>query len=73
MCQSLFPTGSTITLVGQGMANFGTKQGILCIVTGAEGGVGLPANLAIADTAIGTEAILMMRFQLQLVANLAKL
>jgi len=46
---------------------------IVAIATGAEGGVGLPANLAIAAAGIGGEAILLIRFQLQLVANLGKL
>lgn len=46
---------------------------VAAIATGAEGGVGLPANIAIAATAIGAEAILLIRFQLQLVANLAKI
>lgn len=46
---------------------------IVAIVTGGEGGVGLPANIAIAAAGIGAEAILFIRFQLQLVANLGKL
>ena len=46
---------------------------IVAIVTGGEGGVGLPANIAIVTTGIGAEAILLIRFQLQLVANLGKL
>jgi uncharacterized protein (DUF697 family) len=46
---------------------------IAAIATGGEGGVGLPANVAIAAAAIGGETILMMRFQLQMVANLGKL
>ena len=46
---------------------------IVAIATGGEGGVGLPANIAIAATSIGAEAILLIRFQLQLVANLGKL
>jgi uncharacterized protein (DUF697 family) len=46
---------------------------IIAIITGGEGGVGLPANIAIAATGIGAEAILLIRFQLQLVANLGKL
>ncbi|MGI9072740.1 MAG: hypothetical protein ACR2JB_15845 [Bryobacteraceae bacterium] len=45
----------------------------LAIVTGAEGGVGLPANIAIALVAIGSEMILLTRFQLQLIAELGKL
>ncbi|HET6880616.1 MAG TPA: hypothetical protein VFI31_10700 [Pirellulales bacterium] len=43
------------------------------ILTAAGGGVGLPANLAIGGTAISAEAILLLRFQIQLVANLGKL
>lgn len=46
---------------------------IVAIATAAEGGIGLPANIAVAAAAIGGEAILLIRFQLQLVANLAKL
>ncbi|MEE8186100.1 MAG: hypothetical protein V3T99_00375 [Nitrososphaerales archaeon] len=46
---------------------------IVVISTGGGGGVGLPVNIAIAATAIGAEAILLIRFQLQLVANLGKL
>ena len=46
---------------------------IVAIVTVGEGGVGLPANVAIAATGIGTEAILLIKFQLQLIANLGKL
>lgn len=46
---------------------------IIAIVTGGEGLVGLPGNIAIAALGVGAEAILMLRFQLQLVANLGKL
>jgi uncharacterized protein (DUF697 family) len=46
---------------------------IVAIATGGEGGIGLPANIAIAATALGGEAILLVRIQLQLVANLGKL
>jgi len=46
---------------------------IITIITDAEGGVGLPANIAIAATAIGVEGVLLIQFQLQLVANLGKL
>jgi uncharacterized protein (DUF697 family) len=46
---------------------------IAALMTGGEGGVGLPANIAIGAAAIGSEAILLVRFQLQLVANLGKL
>lgn len=45
---------------------------IVGILTAGEGGVGLPANIAIACTAIASEALLLVKFQLQLVANLAK-
>lgn len=46
---------------------------IAAIVTAGEAGLGLPANIAIAAAAMGGEAILLVRFQLQLIANLAKL
>lgn len=46
---------------------------IAALVTGGEGGVGLPANIAIAVTAVASELILLTRFQLQLVANIAKI
>lgn len=46
---------------------------LVAIVTGGEALVGLPANIAIAAAGIGGEAILLLRIQLQLVANLAKL
>ena len=46
---------------------------IIALITAAEGGVGLPANVAIAFAAIAGEAVLLVRMQLQLVANLAKL
>ena len=46
---------------------------IATLVTGAEGGVGLPANIAIALTAVAGELILLTRLQLQLVANIAKI
>lgn len=46
---------------------------IATLVTGAEGGIGLPANVAIAVTAIAAELIALTRIQLQLVANIAKI
>jgi uncharacterized protein (DUF697 family) len=46
---------------------------LFAIFTGGEGGVGLPANLAIAATAIASEAVLFLRMQVQLVAEVAKL
>jgi uncharacterized protein (DUF697 family) len=46
---------------------------IVGLVTAGEGGIGVPANLAIAASAVAAEAILLVRFQLQLVANLGKL
>lgn len=46
---------------------------IVAIFTVAEtAGIGLPANLAIAVTALSAEAILLIRIQLQLVANIGK-
>jgi hypothetical protein len=46
---------------------------IVAIVTAGEGGIGLPANVAIAATALSAEAISLGHFQLQLVVNLGKL
>lgn len=46
---------------------------IVALATGGEGGVGLPANVAIAATAIAAESLLVVRIQLQLVAELARL
>jgi len=43
------------------------------IFTAGEGGLGLPANITIALMAIAGEAILLVRMQLQLIANIAKL
>lgn len=50
-----------------------TTDEIVTIATGGEGGVGLAANIAIAVAGIGGEAILLIRLQLQLLANLGKL
>jgi len=49
-----------------------TADEIVALVTGAEGGVGLPANIAIAALAISAESVLVVRLQMQLVAELAR-
>jgi uncharacterized protein (DUF697 family) len=46
---------------------------IAAIVTAGGAGVGIPATLAIAAAALSAEAILLVRLQLQLVANIGKL
>lgn len=46
---------------------------IVGVATAGEGGIGIPANIAVGLLAVGSEAILLARFQLQLVANLGKL
>jgi uncharacterized protein (DUF697 family) len=46
---------------------------IVGLLTGFEGGIGLPANLAIAGASVAAEVTLLIRIHLQLVANLAKL
>ena len=46
---------------------------IIALITGGEALLGLPANFAVAATAICGESILLLRIQLQLVANLFKL
>ena len=50
-----------------------TADEIIAIATGGEGGIGLPANIAIAVTALSAEAIVLIRIQLKLIAELAKL
>jgi len=45
---------------------------IIGLITGGEGGIGIPANVAIAFTAVAGEAITLVKFQLQLVANLSR-
>jgi uncharacterized protein (DUF697 family) len=45
---------------------------IVAIATAGEGGVGIPANIAIALAAVSAEAILLVRIQMQLVVNIAK-
>jgi uncharacterized protein (DUF697 family) len=46
---------------------------IVTVLTSGGGGVGLPANIGLAVASISAEAILLVRIQLQLVANLGKL
>jgi hypothetical protein len=46
---------------------------IVAILTGFEGGVGLPVNIAVAAIAMCAEAVSLVRLHLQLIANLAKL
>ena len=43
------------------------------ILTAGEGGVGLPANLLLGLAALGAELVLLVKFQLQMVAGLARL
>ena len=43
------------------------------LLTAGEGGVGLPANILLGLAAIGAELVLLVRFQLQMVAGLARL
>jgi len=50
-----------------------TADEVTALVTAGEGVVGLPTNIAIAATAMGAEAILLLRIELQLLANLGKL
>jgi uncharacterized protein (DUF697 family) len=50
-----------------------STDAVVGLLTGFEGGVGLPANIAIAGASISAEVIQLVRIQLQLVANLGKL
>ncbi|MGO9607046.1 MAG: EcsC family protein [Candidatus Binataceae bacterium] len=45
---------------------------LLTLFTGGEAGIGLPANIMVAATSIAAEAVLLVKIQLQLVAELAK-
>jgi hypothetical protein len=72
--------GKLITIAAKNSAVLGAISGasvstdeIVGLFTAAEAGVGLPANIAIGAGAICGEAILLVRIQLELVANLAKL
>jgi len=60
-------------LIGAATGALVSTDEIVAILTGGEGGIGIPANVAIALTAIASEAVLLVRFQLKLVANLGKL
>lgn len=42
---------------------------LLTLFTGAEAGLGLPANIALAATAIAAEAVLFLKMQLQLLSS----
>lgn len=46
---------------------------IVAVLTAGEGGIGLPADIAIAATSLSAQAVLLMRIQLELIANLGKL
>ena len=43
------------------------------LVTAGEGGVGIPGNILLGLAALGAELVLLVRFQLQMVAGLARL
>lgn len=81
-----YPTLSTDSLVKKLIQVAARNSGLLGAIVGAAvsadeiaaivtagGGIGIPANIAIALTAIMGEAVLLVRMQLQLVANIAKL
>ncbi len=65
-------TAKNAALLGAGTGAVITADEIVGIATGAELGLGLPANVAIAGTAMCGEAIALVRFQLQLIANLGR-
>jgi uncharacterized protein (DUF697 family) len=46
---------------------------IVGFITAGEGGIGIPANVAVALVAIATETLLLTKIQISLVANIAKL
>ena len=66
-------TASNAALLGAVIGAAVSVDEITALATLGEGGVGLPANVAIGALAIGSETILLVRFHLQLLANLGKL
>lgn len=71
--------GKLIAVAAKNASILGTITGaavsadeIVAVLTAGEMGIGLAANLAIAGAALSAEGILLVRFQLQLVANLGK-
>ncbi len=60
-------------LLGAGTGAVVSTDELVAIFTGAGGGFGLPANIAIAATAIAAEGVALVRIHLQLIANIAKL
>jgi uncharacterized protein (DUF697 family) len=59
-------------LLGAGTGAVVSTDGIVGLLTGGEGGVGVGANVAIAVAAVGGEAVSLVRIQLKLIANLAR-
>jgi len=62
-----------VALIGAVAGAVVSTDEIVALLTVGEGGIGIPANVAIALTAIASEALLLVRFQLKLVVNLGKL
>ena len=60
------------SLLGGAVGATVSADELITLFTAAEGGLGLPANIAIAVTAVAAESVMLVRIQLQLVANLAK-
>lgn len=60
-------------LIGAATGAAVSTDEIVGLVTAGEGGIGIPANVVIAFTAMASEAVLLVRLQLKLVANLGKL
>lgn len=66
-------TARNAALIGAATGAVVSTDELVAFFTGGEGGVGLPANVALALTAMASEAVLLLRFQLKLVANIGKL
>jgi uncharacterized protein (DUF697 family) len=66
-------TARNAAFIGAATGAVVSTDEIVAFLTGGEGGVGIPANVALALTAMASEAVLLVRFQLKLVANLGKL
>jgi uncharacterized protein (DUF697 family) len=61
------------TVVGAVTGTVVSADEIVTFATGGEGGIGLPANIALAAAAITAESVTLLRIQIQLVAELARL
>jgi hypothetical protein len=74
IAQKLINVASTnAALAGAATGAIVSTDEIVALFTAGEGGIGLPANIAVALTAVSAEILFTTRLQLQLVAGLGAL